>query len=71
MITAISADSHITEPGDCYLPFIDPAFRDRAPTMTRDPQRGDIYVVPGMTTTIPVSLSSGAGRPPEELSTTA
>ncbi|MEY2591150.1 MAG: hypothetical protein QOJ67_3134, partial [Acidimicrobiaceae bacterium] len=23
-ITAISADSHITEPGDCYLPFIDP-----------------------------------------------
>ncbi|MCU1375482.1 MAG: hypothetical protein JWO68_2768, partial [Actinomycetia bacterium] len=29
MITAISADSHITEPGDCYLPFIDPKLRDR------------------------------------------
>ena len=30
-ITAISADSHVTEPGDCYLPYIDPAFHDRAP----------------------------------------
>ena len=28
-LTAVSADSHITEPGDCYLPFIDPAYRDR------------------------------------------
>ena len=24
---AISADSHVTEPGDCYLPRIDPRFR--------------------------------------------
>ena len=31
LLKAISADSHITEPGDCYLPFIDPAYRDRAP----------------------------------------
>ena len=28
---AISADSHVTEPGDCYVPRIDPRFRDRAP----------------------------------------
>ena len=28
---AISADSHVTEPGDCYLDRIDPKFRDRAP----------------------------------------
>ena len=27
----ISANSHITEPPNCYVDFIDPAFRDRAP----------------------------------------
>jgi predicted TIM-barrel fold metal-dependent hydrolase len=66
----ISADSHVTEPPNCFVDHIDPAYRDRAPRMARDPVRGDMYVVPGMAMTIPVSLSSGAGRPPEELSTT-
>ena len=28
---SISVDSHVTEPGDCYAPRIDPRFRDRAP----------------------------------------
>ena len=27
----ISADSHITEPPNCYVDHIDPAFRERAP----------------------------------------
>jgi hypothetical protein len=27
----ISADSHITEPPDCYTKHIDPKFRDEAP----------------------------------------
>ena len=27
----ISADSHITEPPNCYVDYIDPEFRDRAP----------------------------------------
>ena len=49
----ISADSHVTEPPNCFIDHIEPAFRDRAPRLTRDPQRGDIYVVPGMTSTIP------------------
>jgi hypothetical protein len=30
-VFSISADSHVTEPGDCYAPRIDPRFRDRAP----------------------------------------
>src|SRR5438552_15587391 len=30
-LLAISADSHVTEPGDCYIDRIDPRFRDRAP----------------------------------------
>jgi hypothetical protein len=44
----ISADSHITEPPDCYTANIDPAFRDRAPHMVTDDVRGDLFVIPGM-----------------------
>ena len=29
----ISADSHITEPPNCYIDNIDPAWRDRAPRL--------------------------------------
>ena len=42
----ISADSHITEPPDCYA-SIDPAYRDQAPHMVDAGEKGDIYVVPG------------------------
>ena len=28
----ISADSHITEPPDCYTKYIDPKYREIAPT---------------------------------------
>src|SRR3546814_5136023 len=31
----ISADSHITEPPHCYVDYIDPKFRDRAPRIQR------------------------------------
>ncbi len=63
----ISADSHITEPPDCYSANIDPAFRDRAPNMIEDPVRGDVYVVPGMKSTVPMGLVAAAGKPAEEL----
>ena len=33
----ISADSHITEPGDCYSAHIDPAYREEAPHLVDDP----------------------------------
>jgi uncharacterized protein len=35
----ISADSHITEPPNCYSDYIDPKFRERAPTMKRSAMR--------------------------------
>lgn len=63
----ISADSHITEPPDCYLAHIDPAFRDEAPHLIEDPVRGDVFVVPGMKRTIPMGLVAAAGKPAEEL----
>jgi len=63
----ISADSHITEPPDCYTAHIDPAFRDRAPHMVRDDVRGDVFVIPGMARPIAMGLVAGAGKPAEEL----
>lgn len=43
----ISADSHVTEPGDTYTAFIDPAYRDRAPRLVRDPVLGDVFHIDG------------------------
>ena len=64
----ISADSHITEPPDCYRAHIDPKFRDSAPHVVSDARLGDIYVVDGMKQTIPMSLVAAAGVDPSKLS---
>lgn len=59
----VSADSHVTEPPDCYAKYIDPAFRDRAPHIVRDPKRGDTYVIPGMDSmSVPMGLVAAAGE---------
>ena len=41
----ISADSHITEPPNCYLDHIDPAFRERAPKVVSLEKMGDTFIV--------------------------
>lgn len=61
----ISADSHITEPPDCYAD-IDPAFRDRAPHMVSHEERGDLFVIDGMRP-IAMGLVAAAGKLPEEI----
>lgn len=63
----ISADSHITEPPDCYSAYIDPAFRDRAPHMVTDERRGDLFIVPGMNRPIAMGLVAAAGKPADQL----
>ena len=63
----ISADSHITEPPDCYIAHIDPAFRDRAPHMASDDVRGDVFVIPGMGRPIAMGLVAAAGKPADEI----
>src|SRR3954454_9216131 len=63
----ISADSHITEPPDCYTAHIDPAFRDQAPHMVTDEKRGDLFIVPGMKNPIAIGLVAAAGKAAEEL----
>ena len=65
----ISADSHICEPPNCYIDFIDEKFKHRAPRIEHDPKRGDVYMVEGSTQPIPLSLICAAGKPPEQIST--
>ncbi len=63
----ISADSHITEPPNTYIDFIDPKFRDRAPHMVRDEHKGDLFMIDGMKRPIPMGLIAAAGKPANEL----
>jgi len=63
----ISADSHITEPPNTYVDRIDARFRDRAPHVVRDPKRGDLFVIEGLTKPIPMGLVAAAGKRAEEL----
>jgi predicted TIM-barrel fold metal-dependent hydrolase len=64
----ISADSHITEPPNTYTDFIDPAYRDRAPKMVDGGEGvGDLFVIDGMKTPVPMGLVAAAGKPAEEI----
>ncbi len=63
----ISADSHITEPGNTYTDYIDPAFRDRAPRIVRDEKRGDMFHIEGINRPVPMGLIAAAGKKAEEL----
>ncbi len=63
----ISADSHITEPPNCYIDHIDPKYRDTAPRIHNDEKLGDIYVIHDLSTPIPMGLVAAAGKDPSEL----
>ena len=63
----ISADSHVTEPPNAYLDNIDPKFRDRAPHIQHIEGMGDIFVIEGMKTPIPLGIVAAAGKPAEEI----
>ena len=63
----ISADSHITEPPDCYADRIDKKYRDTAPHLERDDKRGDVYVINGLEAIVPMGLVAAAGKEPKDL----
>ena len=63
----ISADSHITEAPNTYLDYIDAEWRDKAPHIVDGGERGDIYVIDGMKSTVSMGLVAAAGKKPEEL----
>jgi predicted TIM-barrel fold metal-dependent hydrolase len=67
----ISADSHITEPPDTYVDRIDPKWRDQAPHLEfMGEEVGDLFVIPGMKTPVPMGLVAAAGKPAEEIRVT-
>ena len=63
----ISADSHIMEPPETYIERIDKKYKDTAPRVVWNDQRGDTYVVEGMKDTIPMGLIAAAGKTAQEL----
>lgn len=67
----ISADSHITEPPDCYKNYIDPKYRDRVPYLKIGPKGGAVYVIEdineGKPYTVDVGHMSAAGLDPREI----
>ncbi len=65
-IIAISADSHICEPPEAF-DDIDPAFRDRKPTLVQHETLGAAFVVEGLPMPVPMSMINAAGRTAEEL----
>jgi len=65
--TLISADSHITEPPDVYVARVDAKYRDRAPHLVRNGERGDMFVMGDPLPPIPVGLIAAAGKDPAEI----
>ena len=63
----ISSDSHITEPPHCYVDFIDPKFKERAPRMIDDGAGGSAFHVEGVKRPINVGLAAAAGKDPADL----
>jgi predicted TIM-barrel fold metal-dependent hydrolase len=63
----ISADSHVSEPPNCYSDRIDPAFRDRAPHISTESDGGDCFVIDGLPGSIPMGIVAAAGKDPREI----
>ncbi len=68
---AISADSHITEPPNTYIDFIDPAFADRAPRLVdAGPEIGEVFTIDGFPRHIQLGTVAAADKPAEEIKLT-
>ena len=63
----ISADSHITEPPNCYIDHIEAKYRDIAPRVETGPTGGAVFVVDRMEMKIPMGGIAAAGRDPREM----
>ena len=66
-IVPISADSHIAEPPNCYVDYIDPAYREEAPRVVRNAQGQDVYVVKGWENSFSVNKIASAGKTDAEV----
>ncbi len=61
----VSADSHVAEPADLWLNYIDPKFRPKAPHLEHQPAT-DVFVCEGANT-LPVGLIAGCRRKDHEV----
>ena len=69
-IKAISADSHITEPPNCYVDYIEAKYRNEAPRLvpdTRINESGEAFLVPGFDAPLQLGLVAAAGKDPKDL----
>jgi uncharacterized protein len=66
MDAIISADSHVSEPGDLWTTRIAAAYRDRAPHMEARGDMGDFMVADGISP-MPVGLGIAAPRDPKDI----
>ncbi len=65
---AISADSHVTEPPNCYTDFIEPKYRDVAPHIVEEDNGRHVFKIKDLDMTVPLALADGAGYSIEERS---
>ena len=63
----ISADSHITEPPECYKDHIQAKYKDTAPYITEKDGLGDVFVIEGMSSPVPLGLVAAAGINPKDM----
>ena len=64
-LRCISADSHVVEPGELFVDYIEPAYRDRAPRLVRGPDH-DTWQCEGLEP-LAVGLLAAAGISAEAL----
>ena len=64
-LTCISADSHVVEPSNLWIDYIESAFRDRAPRVVQEDDR-DIFMCEGMRL-ISMQGAASAGKPSDQL----
>src|SRR5690554_547152 len=63
----ISADSHIVEPPNCYIDYIEPRYRAIAPRCDVNAQGAAAYTIDGITNPIAVGMLAAAGMTPEQV----
>jgi predicted TIM-barrel fold metal-dependent hydrolase len=66
--SVISADSHVIEPGDLWVDYIDPAYAQRAPRLVHADDE-DKFDIDGRQTGS-LGLMAGAGRAPDDVEST-
>jgi predicted TIM-barrel fold metal-dependent hydrolase len=66
-IVPISADSHVMEPPNCYIDYIDPKYRERAPRLAPMENGADGFYIEGFLKPISIGTTACAGVDPRKI----